>query len=297
MTRPSKRRRRLAPPPSLARQLSPIDDDSGAMGIRLLLHKQGETAQLRPRRPLLLLPIEGGVIDVAVGPVHPLLDASEWLLLPAGSVAQVTAKSLVAHMLLLSLSPELIARAVETYGSDIEESRFARYLGAVALLPRTNWINEACHRYLFERALFNQRDNDATRFLEAEIVKELYFLCHERQRQVERPSLVAGRSAVLQRAIHHIEAHLFEAHVLRDLAKASAASASTLLRAFKREMGEGPLVYVRTRRLDEALLLLKSHRHSVSEVATLIGYHNPAAFAHAFRARFGVRPSQVAGAS
>jgi len=101
----------------------------------------------------------------------------------------------------------------------------------------------------------------------------------------------------MQRALRHVEDHLFDVDVLRDLAKASAASPSTLLRAFKREVGEGPLAYVRTRRLDEALLLLKSRSHTVGEVSALVGYRNLAAFSHAFRARFGVRPSDVDGGS
>jgi AraC-like DNA-binding protein len=50
---------------------------------------------------------------------------------------------------------------------------------------------------------------------------------------------------------------------------------------------------VRTRRLDEALMLLKSRHLRVSEVSALVGYRNLAAFSHAFRERFGLRPSDV----
>ena len=91
-----------------------------------------------------------------------------------------------------------------------------------------------------------------------------------------------------------LEKHLFEADVLRDLPRAIGASPSTLLRTFRRELGESPLAYVRTRRLDEALMLLKSRRLRVSEVSALVGYRNFAAFSHALRERFGLRPSDVA---
>ena len=50
---------------------------------------------------------------------------------------------------------------------------------------------------------------------------------------------------------------------------------------------------MRARRLDESLLLLKSKRYAVGEVATMVGYKNFAAFSQAFRARFGVKPSDV----
>jgi AraC-like DNA-binding protein len=105
---------------------------------------------------------------------------------------------------------------------------------------------------------------------------------------------VEEHTPVVRCALEHLEKHLFEAAVLRDLPRAAGASASTLLRAFQRDLGESPLAYLRTRRLDEALMMLKSRRLRVSEVSALVGYTNLAAFSHAFRARFGLRPSDVA---
>mgnify|MGYP002140230461 CR=1 FL=1 len=59
--------------------------------------------------------------------------------------------------------------------------------------------------------------------------------------------------------------------VLQALPRVCRASASTVLRAFKKELGDAPLPYLRKRRLDESLLLLKSKRHSVGEVAAMVG--------------------------
>ena len=97
----------------------------------------------------------------------------------------------------------------------------------------------------------------------------------------------------MRRALQHLEKNLFEADALRDLPRATGASRSTLLRTFRRELGESPLAYLRTRRLDEALMLLKSRHLRVSEVSALVGYGSLAAFSHAFRERFGLRPSDV----
>lgn len=55
--------------------------------------------------------------------------------------------------------------------------------------------------------------------------------------------------------------------------------------------------YVRARRLDESLLLLKTKRYAAGEVATTVGYKNFAAFSQAFRARFGMKPSEVTTAA
>src|SRR5207245_2887327 len=102
--------------------------------------------------------------------------------------------------------------------------------------------------------------------------------------------LVQTASDLTQRAMALVEKHLFEPDVVQRLMRSSGASASSLLRTFKREVGHGPLAYVRARRLDESMLLLKSKRFAVGEVATMVGYTNFAAFSQAFRARFGMKP-------
>jgi AraC-like DNA-binding protein len=240
-----------------------------------------------------VLPIENAIVEAACGALRQALDPSAWMIVPAGTLVTIGASSVVAHTLVLTLSPGLVRRVTETYAGEVDAARFRRYVAIPQLLARTNWVNEIAHRYLFERAVCKRRDNDATRFLETEIAKELYFLCHERHRHLDRPSLVETHTPVVRRALEHLEKHLFDANVLRDLPRATGASPSTLLRTFRRELGESPLAYLRTRRLDEALMLLKSRRLRVSEVSALVGYRNFAAFSHAFRERFGLRPSDV----
>ena len=282
--------------PSFAEQTAAIDDLTGPMGIRLLVQREagrGEVVEARQRGPMLALPVHAGIAEIAIGAAKHLVDKASWLLVPAGARARVRAKSPVTHTLLLSISPPLRASVVRAYAGAIAAASFDRYVGEVALLPRTNWVNELCHRYLFERAACQKRDNVATAFLEMEIVKELYFVCHERAAARERSSLVETTSDVMQRATALLEQHLFEPDVLQRLGSESGASASTLLRTFQRELGQSPLAYLRARRLDEALLLLKSKRFAVGEIATMVGYKNFAAFSQAFRTRFGKKPSEV----
>ncbi|HEY8091342.1 MAG TPA: AraC family transcriptional regulator [Polyangiaceae bacterium] len=240
-----------------------------------------------------MLPIENAIVDAACGAVRRGLDTSSWLLVPAGVGLVLVASSVVAKTLVLTVSPALMRRVAEVYAGEVTVARFRRYVGSPRVLVRTTWVNELAHRYLFERAVCQKRDNDATRFLETELGKELYFLCHEAHRRQDRPSLVEAHTPVVRRALEHLEKHLFEAEVLHDLPRAIGASPSTLLRSFRRELGESPLAYLRTRRLDEALMLLKSRRLRVSEVSAHLGYRSFAAFSHAFRERFGLRPSDV----
>jgi AraC-like DNA-binding protein len=278
---------------AFAEQTQAIDDPTGPLGIRLLTQREGDRVRLRATGPALVVPVHAGFAEISTGQARYVVDRASWLLLPAGTRASVRAGSPVTHTVVLTVSAGLCEAAVRTYDGEIERARFARYLTAVQLLPRTTWVNELCHRYLFERAVCRKGESLAAKFLEVEIVKEVYFRCHERVTAEDRASMVVTPSALVERAMGLIEEHLFDPEVVRLVAEGCAASASTLLRAFKRELGCGPAAYVRKRRLDESMLLLKARRYRVGEVATLVGYRNFAAFSQAFRARFGVRPSDV----
>lgn len=222
-----------------------------------------------------------------------VLDRASLLVLRRSARATLVTKSPVAHVLILSVSDALKATVLRTYPGEIDGRGLEGHLATTQLLPRTVWMNEICHRYLFERAVCAKRDNDATRFLETEIVKEVFFLCRARGTARDRSSMVERETPLVERALGAIEARLFDEDVVAGLARACGASASTLLRAFQRELGQSPLAYVRARRLDESLLLLKSRRFAVSEVATKVGYKSFAAFSQAFRARFGESPSEI----
>ena len=263
------------------------------MGIRLILQSDGDRETVRAKTPTLIVPVHAGVVEVDIGGGKHLVDRASWVLVPAGKRAVMNAKSPIAHCLALSVSDALRTGVVHAYGGEIRLTHFDRYVNDVQVMARTNWVNELAHRYLFERAVCLKRDNVATAFLEMELVKELYFLCHDRYRERERSSVVEKRTSIAERAMVVMEAHLFEADVVALATKACGASASSLLRAFKKELGQNPLGYVRARRLDESLLLLKSKRFAVGEVAMKVGYQNFAAFSQAFRARFGMKPSDV----
>lgn len=281
--------------PTFAEQTSAIDDATGPLGIRLISQPEGRRLHLRTTGPTLLVPVHSGLVEVVAGGARHVVDRSSWLLVPSGSRAVVRAKSPITHALALTVTTGLCAEVVRTYDGEIDPASFRRYLAEVQLLPRTLWVNELCHRYLFERAVCKRRDNVATKFLEMEIVKEVYFVCHERFTAKTRSSLVVTRTPVVQRAVALLEEHLFEPDVIQRVARGCGASPSTLLRHFKKELAFGPLAYVRRRRLDESMLLLKSQRFNVGEVAMMVGYRNFAAFSQAFRARFGMRPSDVRG--
>ena len=276
-----------------AEQKSRHDASVEPMGLSVSLLRPGDRAPLRAARPMIILPLHAGVAEVQLRGAALLVERASLMVLAGSTRATVEAKSPSVQVCTLSVGDGLAEAVVNTYKGEIDAARLEKYLATSQRLPRTNWMNEICHRYVFERTVCKKSETDATRFLEVEIVKEFYFLCHERNTERDRASLIEAHSPLVERAVRVIEQRLFEPDVLATLAEGCGASASTILRVFKREFGETPLAHVRARRLDESRLLLKSNKYTISEVASMVGYQNFSAFSHAFRARFGCRPSAL----
>ena len=78
------------------------------------------------------------------------------------------------------------------------------------------------------------------------------------------------------------------------LAAEAGMSRAAFSAAFTRRIGQPPLAYVRTWRMTRARIALASSDHSVSAVASSVGYTSQSAFGHAFRRSFGVAPRDSA---
>jgi AraC-like DNA-binding protein len=68
---------------------------------------------------------------------------------------------------------------------------------------------------------------------------------------------------------------------------------STLFRRFRAAYGCGPRAYLQRVRLERAHALLLRGADTVTAIAAVCGYDDHRAFARAFRARYGVSPSQA----
>jgi AraC-like DNA-binding protein len=250
------------------------------------------TTVVSAREPTLLVTMESAVAKVSCDGVDLTLDRSGFVVVPRGARVTLRASASASRVAALALREPLFAKVARTYAKlGVDRSRLGLWMGRLELLPRTVWVHEIVHRYVFERYALGEADNAATRFLETEILKEVYFLFRDRAAGADRATSVRKYSASVERALAYVEAHLFDASDARALARHARASESTLLRAFRRELGRTPAAYWRGRKLDEALVLLRAGRHSVFEVSTIVGYDNPTAFAFAFRQRFGGPPS------
>ena len=197
----------------------------------------------------------------------------------------------MARLATLPVEAAARKRACEEYRGHIVAARFNDLLGVPRILPRTRWIDEVVQRYVFERNVCEKHGSMAATFLETEIAKEVYFLSKERDEAYTRTTVVHEEGDVARRARGWLEDNLFKPLRASDVARHCHTSESTLLRAFKREFQTTPAAYARERRLDAAMLLLKSKRYTVTEVAARVGYATLPAFTIAFRRRFGSAPS------
>ncbi len=79
---------------------------------------------------------------------------------------------------------------------------------------------------------------------------------------------------------------------LPELSKRLGVSETQLKAGFKSFTGTTVMQYCITRRIEAAHLLLTENRHSISEIADIVGYEDHSAFSRAFRRISGCTPKQ-----
>jgi AraC family transcriptional regulator len=99
--------------------------------------------------------------------------------------------------------------------------------------------------------------------------------------------------ARVNRVIDHIYAHLAEALTLPTLARIAAFSPFHFHRIFTAIAGETLFAFIQRVRIEYAAAVLRNRPEtSVLEIALDHGFSSPAAFARAFRSRFGMTASE-----
>jgi AraC family transcriptional regulator len=96
----------------------------------------------------------------------------------------------------------------------------------------------------------------------------------------------------LLRVLMHIETHLDDELSPAQLADIADFSPHHFHRVFRGMVGESVMAYTRRLRLERAAFRLKHGQSEVLPLALLAGYDSHEAFTRAFKAHFGVTPSQ-----
>lgn len=99
------------------------------------------------------------------------------------------------------------------------------------------------------------------------------------------------------RAQHWLQESLSRPLRLSDLAAALAASERTLMRRFRRALGDTPLHYLQQLRLNSARRLLETTSMGVKEIVVAVGYGDESTFRRLFKRELGCTPGDYRRAS
>lgn len=113
--------------------------------------------------------------------------------------------------------------------------------------------------------------------------------------EAKRPATAQRRRALFLDAARIIDVEYPDKVALDDVARRVATSRRQLQRAFA-EAGETSFrSYLQRVRMDRAAELLREGGSPVNQVASAVGYRQPAQFAKAFRRHHGAPPSRFRG--
>lgn len=91
---------------------------------------------------------------------------------------------------------------------------------------------------------------------------------------------------------NYIFSHLYEEITLSYLAKMVGLNPSYLSSLFKNEIGMSLGEYIQRAKIDESKNLMTYTRHSISEISTLLNFHDQSHFTKVFKKHTGVSPKQ-----
>lgn len=240
--------------------------------------------------PTLMFPLEAGRAKLTVGKSVLSLDFNDFLLIPSGSKCAFESQVPILKIAYIDFSDETSGRMLTEF--ELDQKKVKSAFEKTKIMRRSSWINELCHRYIFERSIADQPTSGSAQFLEMELLKEAYYASvRSVQEQKSSEPRFAQLPMTLQRALQFLEENLFEAIDLDLLAKVAITSRPTLLRNFKARLGVSPIKYVWSRRLQEASQLLATGQYTVAEVSEIVGYSDVSSFSHAYREHFGFSPS------
>jgi len=108
---------------------------------------------------------------------------------------------------------------------------------------------------------------------------------------VDHDLLPAAGTDFASRVRRYLDQHQQDRYDLTALAAHLHVSTRTLLRRYKRETGESPLVHLQRRRMLRAKHLLETTDRSAREIHAEVGYRDPGSFTELFTRHFGVGPA------
>ena len=100
------------------------------------------------------------------------------------------------------------------------------------------------------------------------------------------------RDPQVRRAVLAMHEDCARAWTLDELASHAGLSRTSLAQRFRDAMGDTPLAYLRTVRLQKAMRLLSETGHNIEQVAIAVGYQDAFSFSKVFKRVLGVAPKE-----
>ena len=94
----------------------------------------------------------------------------------------------------------------------------------------------------------------------------------------------------LQVAIEYVTSHWKEDFLVSDLAKFCCVSESTLYHLFQRELGQTPVRFLNSIRINVAIEYLENTNHSISTISRAVGFRSENHFRKIFSDFTGTTP-------
>ena len=104
--------------------------------------------------------------------------------------------------------------------------------------------------------------------------------------------VLAARDAAVFHAVSLLHDDYAQAWTLDSLANRVALSRTSLAERFRRAMGDTPLHYLRTIRMQHAVRLLSETAHTLEHIAAAVGYQDAFGFSKVFKKTVGMSPRE-----
>ncbi|MGD9158810.1 MAG: AraC family transcriptional regulator [Desulfobacteraceae bacterium] len=124
-------------------------------------------------------------------------------------------------------------------------------------------------------------------------ILELLWMCFGTLHPDHDSGIDVDDHRALQRAMIILENNLESPPRLSQLANMVGMSTSKLKNIFPKAVGVPPYVYLRKKRMEKAMHLLKNGGMNVTEIAMEVGYNSFSHFTKAFSREFNVTPSRL----
>ncbi|MCR8634186.1 helix-turn-helix transcriptional regulator [Paenibacillus radicis (ex Xue et al. 2023)] len=140
--------------------------------------------------------------------------------------------------------------------------------------------------------LFSQHEDNSSR-RQVELIAAIYRIFGLMIPQKSTDKSDAGPAAWIPRSIEYMNMHYTENINVQDVAAYISVHRAYFSKIFSQQIGMTPIQYLQKLRMERALQLLQQTRHTVTEIAIMLGYPDLYSFTRAFSKHYAASPSKL----